>query len=224
MERGLFFVIEGPEGSGKTTQVELLRRYLQKRGYDVVCVQEPGGTDVGERLREVLKEPSLSPERETELLLFAASRAQLVREIIKPSLEAGKVVISDRFTLSTEVYQGYVQRLGLDFIRDLNLFCTDGLEPDMTFVLMLSPKDALKKRLGVKSSDLGQYFLFKQAQPDRIERKKLDFHRKIYEGYRRLSRNRKDTVPIKATGTKDDVHRRIRDVVDAILRESGRSR
>ena len=223
MGRGFFFVIEGPEGSGKTTQVELLRSYLTDKGYDVVCVQEPGGTEVGELLRGILKRPGLSLGSKTELLLFVASRAQLVEEVIRPSIEEGKVVISDRFTLSTEVYQGYVAGLGVDFVRNLNRFCTDGLEPDITFVLLLSPKEAFRKRLGVKPSDSSQCFLFSETQPDRIERKEFDFHKKVYEGYRKVSRRRKNTVLINAKSSREDVYRSIVDVVERVLQRHNRS-
>lgn len=223
MSKGFFFVIEGAEGSGKTTQVELLHSYLSDKGYDVVCVQEPGGTDVGELLRGILKRPDLSFGSKTELLMFVASRAQLVEEVIRPSIEEGRVVVSDRFTLSTEVYQGYVGGLGIEFIRSLNRFCTGGLEPDITFVLLLNPREALKKRLGVKPSDSLQSFLFSETQPDRIERKKFDFHRRVYEGYKKVSRGRKNTVLINAKSDKEDVHRSIVDVVEELLRERGRS-
>jgi len=223
LKNGLFIVIEGPEGSGKTTQVEMLYRYLTENGYQTVCVREPGGTDVGQKLREILKDKSLSLEIETELLLFAASRAQLIRSIIKPALNSGKVVISDRFTLSTEVYQGYVQGIPQDFIERLNRFCTADVKPDITFVLMINTTDALRKRLGVKPSDSSQEFLFAETQPDRIERKNLDFHKKVYEGYKKLSSNRPDTVVIDAKSDPKTVHRKIVDELEKILRRRSRS-
>ncbi|MCX7704045.1 MAG: dTMP kinase [Planctomycetota bacterium] len=217
MKKGLFVVIEGPEGSGKTTQAELLCRYLAQKGYETLCVREPGGTEVGQRLREILKDKSLSLEAETELLLFAASRAQLIKSIIRPALQAGKAVVSDRFTLSTEVYQGFAQGISQEFIKQLNRFCLGDVEPDITFVLILNTNDALKKRLGVKSTDSSQEFLFPKTQPDRIERKSTDFHKKVYEGYKKLSKNRPKTVIIDGKGEIETVHRRIVNELEKIL-------
>ena len=216
--KGLFIVIEGAEGVGKTTQVEMLRRWLVSRGYEVVCVREPGGTEAGDRIRQIIKTPALNLTPETELLLFEASRCQLVREVIKPALEAGKIVIADRFTLSTEVYQGHAQGLPLNIIHRLNRFATNGLEPDLTVVLDAGSAET-RRRLGIRPTDTHQVFLFNE-QPDRIERRGTRFLTTITRGYRSMAKRRKNTIILSATRSPEEVHLEIRRYVERLLRKS----
>ena len=124
---GAFITFEGIEGSGKTTQAKLLKGYLESKGLEVVLTREPGGTELSERIRQLLADPSLPIRPEAELMLFMASRAQHVRELIRPALERGATVICDRFADSTVAYQGYGRGLGAGFVSDLNLIATGGL-------------------------------------------------------------------------------------------------
>lgn len=139
--KGLFITLEGPEGAGKSTQIELLNKYFSEQGYEVVQTREPGGTEIGSRIRNILLDSNLDNlEPKTELLLYAASRAQHVNEVIKPALKEGKVIICDRFSDATLAYQGYGRRLDKDLILKLNQMATGGLEPDLTFYWILSLK------------------------------------------------------------------------------------
>jgi dTMP kinase len=137
--RGLFVTFEGIDRSGKTTQAEKLREAL---GEDAVAVREPGGTEVGERIRELLKDQALELSPEAEALLFSAARAELVSRVIRPALAAGKVVISDRFLDSSLAYQGFARGLGVEEVEQINRFATAGLVPDLTVLLELSPEAA----------------------------------------------------------------------------------
>jgi dTMP kinase len=137
--RGLFVTFEGIDRSGKTTQARLLCEAL---GDDALGVREPGGTEAGERVREILKDPSVSLSPETEALLFAAARAELVSEVILPALAEGRIVVSDRFLDSSLAYQGGARGLGIEDVELVNRFATRALKPDLTFLLEISPADA----------------------------------------------------------------------------------
>src|SRR5918998_1279373 len=143
--RGLFVTFEGIDRSGKTTQAALLCEAL---GEDALGVREPGGTQAGERVRELLKDPAVSLTPESEALLFAAARSELVAEVILPALEAGRVVVSDRFLDSSLAYQGGARGLGIEDVERVNHFATRGLRPDLTFLLELSPADAASRAGG----------------------------------------------------------------------------
>ncbi|WP_310568967.1 dTMP kinase [Gemmatimonas sp.] len=163
---GCFIVLEGGEGVGKTTQWRRLADALTVAGHDVVPLREPGGTPAGDALRAVLLEPSSALTPETEALLFAASRAQLVRDVITPALRRGAVVLVDRFLLSTYAYQGRGRALSLAALRDVNAFATAGLAPDLTLLLSL-PLDESMARMHARGS------------ADRMEREDAAFHRRV---------------------------------------------
>ena len=165
--RGLFVTFEGIDRSGKTTQAQLLEQAL---GADAVAVREPGGTDLGERVRELVKDARLDPGARAEALLFAAARAELVEVVIRPALEAGRVVISDRFLDSSLAYQGAARGLGLDEIALVNDFATGGLRPDLTLLLDLDPVDAAARA----------------GMLDRFEDEGLGLQRTVAEAYDRL--------------------------------------
>ena len=162
---------EGLDGSGTTTQTELLQQHLEEAGRDVVATREPGGTELGERIRElVLGETEISPW--AEAALFAAARAELVAEVIRPALERGADVLLDRYLDSSIVYQGIGRGLGVDEVLEVNLLATGGLLPDRTFVLAVDPAASLR-RVGSK--------------PDRIEREDAAFHERVAAGYEQLA-------------------------------------
>jgi dTMP kinase len=140
--RGLFVTFEGIDRSGKTTQAKLLTDVL---GEDAFGVREPGGTEVGERVRELLKDPAVELGGEAEALLFAAARAELVAKVIRPALDAGKVVVSDRFLDSSLAYQGAGRRLGVEEVERINRFATGGLQPDLTLLLLIDPTAAASR-------------------------------------------------------------------------------
>ncbi len=179
----MFITFEGPEGSGKSTQARLLYDQLQKRGCSVILTREPGGTRVGELVREVLQNPlntEITPE--TEVLLFNASRAQLTKEVIHPHLVRGDIVICDRYVDSTLAYQGYGHGIDLEALRAIANFATSGLTPDLTVYLDLPAEEGLQRKL---SSESPLHF----AGPnkwDRIESKEIEFHLRVVAGYRSL--------------------------------------
>lgn len=166
---GVFFTFEGPEGAGKTTQIARLSDALLERGYSVTRTREPGGDPFGERVRALLLDRDASPIPIAELLLFAAARAQNVRTVIRPALDAGHVVLCDRFTDSTLAYQGYGRGLSPDAVRAVNTVATNGLHPLKTFLLDLPPTVGLARQ----SPD---------AQ-DRLDRETLDFHERVRAGF-----------------------------------------
>ena len=187
---------EGLDGSGTTTQTELLRRYLEEAGRDVVATREPGGTELGERIRElVLGETETSPW--AEAALFAAARAQLVAEVIQPALERGADVVCDRYLDSSLAYQGIARGLGVDRVLALNIDAIRGVLPDVTFLLLLDP-DAARDRSGPPA--------------DRIEREGDDFLRAVDKAYRELgSIFAGRIVTIDSSRPVDDVAKEVRD-------------
>ena len=178
--RGILISFEGSEGSGKSTQIAYLAEHLQKIGWKVVSTREPGGTEIGEQVRNIIVHNSKGDEMcaETELLLFAASRAQLVREIIAPNLIKGVVVLCDRYIDSSTVYQGVARNLSLDPVQQINQFAVGNVLPDLTIVLDVPTRVSLA-RIHQRASDL----------PDRMERENINFYKKVRDGYLVLARS-----------------------------------
>jgi dTMP kinase len=178
---GFFITFEGGEGSGKTTQLNALLAHLRSAGRDPVETRDPGGTPIGKRIRALLLDPAcggrMAPA--AELLLYEASRAQLVREVIRPALAAGRIVLCDRFTDSTVAYQGYGRGLDLMLIGRLNALATEGLSPHLTFLLDLDPAEGLLRA--------GRRMTERQERPDRIEGEVLAFHQRVRTGYRAIA-------------------------------------
>lgn len=175
----MFISLEGPEGSGKTSQLPLLADFLREQGHDVVITREPGGTPISDQIREVLvsmKNQDLRPR--TEILLFLASRAQLVEQLIQPSLASGKIVICDRFSDSTLAYQGYGHGFPLSTLRQMLDFATGGLKPDLTLYLDLDVESGLKRKQNCDDWN-------------RLDAYALEFHRRVREGYLALAAEEK---------------------------------
>ena len=173
----LFITFEGPEGSGKTTQCERLEQHLADRGYDVLRTREPGGTPIGQQVRGVLFDQNngaMTPE--AEFLLFSASRAQLVREVIRPHLEKGGVVVCDRFFDSSLAYQGYGHRLEQGVLREVTRLATGGLHPDLTLLLDIAPEEGLRRRKQ------------QSEQWNRLDAYELSFHTRARQGFLTLAK------------------------------------
>jgi dTMP kinase len=170
MASGFFIVFEGPEGSGKSTQLRRLAKRLEPLVGDLVVTREPGGTPVGDALRPVLLSPALRIDPLTEFLLYSASRAQLVGEVIAPALQRGAVVLSDRFYGASVAYQGYGRGLALDFIETLTVRVTRGIKPELTLLFDLPPTRGLERAA-------------KRGSKDRLEQADLAFHERVREGF-----------------------------------------
>src|SRR5712671_4921973 len=180
MADGLFITLEGVEGSGKTTQAAILGDWLRKDGRRVTVTHEPGGTRAGETIRAIFLDPAVSLDVAAELLLVLADRAQHVREKLKPALAAGQVVISDRYSDSTVAYQGYGRGFDLKLLGELNRLASDGMRPDLTFVLDCPVDIGLARtRARVKGG---------VRMPDRFEGEQLEFHRRVREGFLTIAR------------------------------------
>lgn len=208
-DRGLFITFEGTDGAGKTTQIQRLSAELGQAGYDICLTREPGGTPISEQIRDMLLNPDHSEmAATTELLLYAASRAQHVSEVIKPALEAGKIVISSRFADAMVVYQGYGRGLDLERINRLNRIATEGVTPDVTFVLDLPVEIGLQR---VQKSRGGL---------DRLEREKIDFHQRLRDGYRALAQQEPQRLKIvDAQASPEKVYAQIMAAIQSLLQK-----
>ena len=209
--RGLFITFEGPEGSGKTTQIRLLGEYLSSQGREVLLTREPGGTPLAEQLRGVLKnhrgEEKLQPG--TELLLMEAARHQHVMNVIAPALAAGKIVLCDRFFDSTTAYQGGARGIEGKVIDTLNGFAVGGCRPQLTFLLDLPPEVGFR-RAGKRPETLGEY--------DRFEEEDLAFHRRVRESFLEIARLQPERVRlIDADRGVDEIQLEIRRIVHEYL-------
>lgn len=204
---GMFITLEGPDGSGKTTQAHLVFDWLRHQGQDVLLTREPGGSDIGDQVREVLHDSSNSAMApQTEFLLYSASRAQHVAQLILPSLKAGRIVISDRYADSSLAYQGYGRGLDLEMLRLITAFATQGLKPDLTLYFDIPAGDGLQRRL-----------LSGEAW-NRMDAEALAFHRRVRTGYLELANAEPDRWKvIDASRSISDVQRDVRSVVRARL-------
>jgi dTMP kinase len=212
---GKFIVIEGADGTGKSTQAEMLVKHLESKGLPVVAVREPGGTAVGERVRAVLRDPALAGmSAEAEMFLYMASRAQLVREVVKPALAEGKIVVADRFLLSTVVYQGAAGGLGEETVKRIGEAATGGLSPDIIVIIDVKEKKWLSRK-GLQR-DGAQINIFDEP-PDREELKGIEFHKKVRNAYLELARKDKSKVVIDGGGTPQQVHHRVVEAVENAL-------
>jgi dTMP kinase len=202
----LFISLEGPDGGGKSTQALRLVEHLRAQGLEVLMTREPGGTAIGDQIRRVLTDLGNTPMHpRTELLLFSASRAQLCHEVIRPHLQAGGMVVSDRFYDSTFAYQGYGHRLDLEALRHITAFATGGLVPDLTLLLDLPAQDGLLRRK-------------KHGEWNRLDAYDLPFHERVRQGFLALAAaDAQRWVTVDATRPADEVQADIRRIVESRL-------
>jgi len=202
--KGIFIVLEGPDGSGKSTMAHKIGQYFSENGREIEFAREPGGTDISEKIRElILDRNNTEMNYRTEALLYAAARAQLVSEKIIPWLEAGKIVISERFVYSSLVYQGLGRGLGIDEVKKINDFGIAGLKPDMVLLLDVNPEKALNRKLDIDGGD-------------RIENENISFHRDVYEGYKKLSQFCPEIRMINAERTIEEIFVEIMEIINSI--------
>ena len=210
--RGAFITFEGIEGSGKSTQIALLHDHLLQQGRAVTLTREPGGTAIGDQVRKVLLDPAnrgLDPT--AELLLYAASRAQHLREVILPALGAGRIVLCDRFSDATLAYQGYGRGLSVPTIRDLDRIVTAGLKPDLTVLLDIDARSGL----GRARSRNAREGLHGEA---RFENENIVFHTRVRDGYLLLAGEEPERIrPVNAARPPEEVQQDIRELVQAVL-------
>ncbi|MGB4593758.1 MAG: dTMP kinase [Coriobacteriia bacterium] len=205
---GVFITFEGGDGSGKSTQIRRLAEALRAAGADVVTLREPGGTEVGEGVREMLLSPAheqMSPV--AEFLLFAASRAELTLTVIKPALEVGRVVLDDRHADSSVAYQGYGRGLDLDTVCAINSFATGGLVPDCTIVLDVEPT------AGIAAAT--------PAEADRLEREEISFHERVREGFLKIAEREPGRVKVIPRASADEVWAAVLKAVAPTLARAG---
>jgi len=204
--KGLFISVEGTDGAGKSTQIDMLLAHLKAKGVDVIYTREPGGTYISEKIRNIILDTdNEGMTGECEALLYAASRAQHVREKIVPALKAGKMVICDRYVDSSIVYQGVARGLGIDEVRAINDFAIGGVMPDITLFFDLTVEESVKRKKNMGSLD-------------RIEKESFDFHKKIYEGYVALAENDPERIKrIDASKSVEEVHAQVLKVLEGLI-------
>ena len=199
----MFITFEGPDGSGKTTQIRRLIPVLQEKGFDIVHTREPGGTDIGDQIRSIImnmKNKSMHPR--AEILLFCASRAQLVEELVRPSLSEGKLVLCDRYADSTMAYQGYGHGLDRDVLSQLLHFATGGLKPDLTLLFDISAEAGLRRRLT------------NHEEWNRMDDYARQFHERVRSGYLAMAAAEPERwAVIDADRTPDEIHREVVSVI-----------
>ena len=203
MKKGWFITFEGPDGSGKTTVSTAVTEKLQKAGFDAVYTREPGGIDIAEQIRNVILDPAnTAMDGKTEALLYAAARRQHLVEKVLPALQAGKIVICDRFIDSSLAYQGEGRGLGMDAILSINEFAVEGHMPDKTLYLDIDPQTGLDRIQG-------------REKKDRLDQEKIDFHNRVCEGYRKVRERFSDRIIV------IDASRQPETVIDDCVRKIG---
>lgn len=205
--KGLFIVLEGGDGTGKTTQAKLIKEYLEsKYNKSVILTREPGGVDTAEMIRDIILTQDIDPM--TEALLFASARREhLVKKVI-PALEEGKIVVCDRFLYSSLAYQGYARNLGIENVYNINAYAVDDCLPDLTIMLDLNAKDGINRIFNNRTSEV-----------NRLDKEGLDFHTKVREGYKIVSdMYNEELVKVDASKTIEGVFEEIKTILDKKIR------
>lgn len=210
----LFITFEGPDGSGKSTQIELTAGYLREQGYDVLCTREPGGTAIGDQIRAIVHDvANTEMSNRAEVLLYSASRAQLVEQVILPHLRQGGAVVCDRYADSTFAYQGYGRQLDFDALRLITRFATQSLRPDITIYLDISVEEGLQRKVSANSAGQGEL--------NRMDRLALEFHQRVRSGYLDMAQAEPDRwLVINASAPVDTVQAKIRQRLAQALQQA----
>ena len=199
--KGLFITLEGPDGSGKSTLIKGLRKHFNNKGIEFISTREPGGTTIGEKIRDlILDDENTKMGGETEALLYAASRAQHIHEKIQPALKEGKIVLCDRFLLSSLAYQGVGRQLGIDRVKMINDFGIRGVNPDLVLFLHIDSEKTLSRKTAYMGGD-------------RLEQEGIEFHKRVYEGYMELLELYPENIKI------IDARKSIKQVLEASIEE-----
>lgn len=210
---GIFITFEGIDGSGKSTQLRLVSSFLRLNGCDALVTREPGGTPLGLRLRAALLDSQEQVDPLTELLVFAADRAQHVRRFLRPALESGRVVISDRYADATVAYQGAGRGFSPDLIKQIVQLATEGLKPDLTFLFDLPVRECTR-RTGRRSTD--------KQKADRLDSEDIEFHTRVRDAYLRMAANEPDRFRVvDSSGPVDETHARVKEIIVPFLESRG---
>jgi len=202
LKKGLFITFEGADGCGKTTQLKLLKEYLENKGFEVLLTREPGGVGLGEKIREILLNYDGDVSSKAEAFLFLADRAQNIDNIVKPAIEAGKIVLCDRHTDSTIAYQGYGRGVDLQQLKMLNNLATGGFKPDLTYVFDIDVETSQKRVGKVK---------------DRMEAAGVEFHNRVREGYLAIAKDEPSRVRvINSTDTIENIFEQVKAIFNSI--------
>ena len=207
---GAFITFEGPDGSGKSTQIAMLAEHLRSNGWDVLTTREPGGTPIGDQIRTVLHDVvNTEMVSEAEILLYSASRAQLVGQVIRPALAQGTVVLSDRYADSTIAYQGYGRGLDLAVLRRITDFATGGLIPDLTVYLDVPVEQGLERKRQALAQHAGEW--------NRLDQEDVEFHRRVRQGYLELAAAEPERwLIVDASPTVEEIQQRILEAVKSV--------
>jgi dTMP kinase len=211
---GLFITFEGPDGSGKSTQIELVADFLRRKGFNVYCTREPGGSSIGDQIRDVLHDvKNTEMSSRAEILLYSASRAQLVEQIVLPRLAQGDVVLCDRYADSTYAYQGYGRQLVFEALRTVTEFATQKLKPDLTIYLDLDVETGLQRKVEANAAGEGEW--------NRMDQLKLDFHQRVRSGYLEMAKKEPDRwLVVNASGTIEEINQSICERLEEVLSEN----
>jgi len=205
LDRGLFIVLEGPDGSGKSSLANFMAEYLKLKGHKIEFSREPGGTNIGEKIRDIILDVGNEEMgNEAEALLYAASRAQHVSEKIRPTIESGKDLICERFYYSSIVYQGIGRKLGIDAVKHFNEFAIQGVYPDLVIFLDIDPKKALMR----KKND---------GELDRLEIENINFHQEVYQGYKKIIEIFPEISKVDADRSKEEIYDDVKVLINKIL-------
>ncbi len=205
LDRGLFIVLEGPDGSGKSSLANFMAEYLKLKGHKIEFSREPGGTNIGEKIRDIILDVGNEEMgNEAEALLYAASRAQHVSEKIRPTIESGKDLICERFYYSSIVYQGIGRKLGIDVVKYFNEFAIQGVYPDLVIFLDIDPQKALMR----KKND---------GELDRLEIENINFHQEVYQGYKKIIEIFPEISKVDADRSKEEIYDDVKVLINKIL-------